>query len=182
MAQIRHNTPQHLLGEQAAIWQGSSNICQSLRENQWKHRKEAKKNRTAWRDAPRVSRFLSIRANRKVCFIWIFFFFWLRFHQRRRCVAYCVKYRVVYQGRDGCNTMYNLRDAMARKENQLNTYCFVIVCVQDEENWNSLIRNILKRIQRLEMSHFATASKLYSSAAKTAYTHRPLQCVHLVHI
>lgn len=37
MAQIRHNKPQHLLGEQAAIWQGSSNICQSLRENQWEH-------------------------------------------------------------------------------------------------------------------------------------------------
>lgn len=46
MAQIRHNTPQHLLGEQAAIWQGSSNICQSLRENQWKHRKEAEKKKT----------------------------------------------------------------------------------------------------------------------------------------
>lgn len=177
MAQIQHNTPQHLLGEQAAIWQGSSNICQSLRENQWKHRKEAgKKKKKHWRDTARVSRFLSIRANRKMFHL---DFFLLRFHQRRCCVAYCVKYRVLFTKSRGSNAIYDLHDAMARKENQLSTYCFVIVCVKDEENWNSVISNIFKRTCRLKMSHFATMSKLYSFAAKTAYTHWPLQCVHL---
>lgn len=102
MAQIRHNKPQHLLGEQAAIWQRSSNICQRLRENQWKHRQGG--NNTLQESAA------SFKIQPITCRFWIFSF------DFDKGVLHCVKCGVIYMGSSTCNTKYQQKGSNTKHE------------------------------------------------------------------